>query len=135
MTVDHLERFRAALGCRWRDLIRGLDQPAPAGRRPDPPDGLSPDTGPPTDFPAGGTGTPVLVDFMVRTFHNRKTQALRRVRGGGRLPGQVQRMDRADRLRSGTGRAADGTGRGEVAAGAGEKNRLSKARAVVNPRA
>lgn len=25
MTVDYLDRFRVALGCRWRDLLRGLD--------------------------------------------------------------------------------------------------------------
>lgn len=25
MTVDYLDRFRAALGCRWRELFRGLD--------------------------------------------------------------------------------------------------------------
>ncbi len=27
MTVDYLARFQKALGCRWRDLIEGLDTP------------------------------------------------------------------------------------------------------------
>lgn len=27
MTVDYLARFQVALGCRWRDLIVGLDAP------------------------------------------------------------------------------------------------------------
>ena len=27
MTVDYLARFQKALGCRWRDLIAGLDAP------------------------------------------------------------------------------------------------------------
>lgn len=30
MTVDYLARFQKALGCRWRDLIAGLDVPLPA---------------------------------------------------------------------------------------------------------
>ena len=30
MTVDYLARFQKALGCRWRDLIAGLDALPPA---------------------------------------------------------------------------------------------------------
>ena len=29
MTVDYLARFQQALGCRWRELIAGLDAPPP----------------------------------------------------------------------------------------------------------
>jgi transcriptional regulator with XRE-family HTH domain len=27
ITLDYLDRIRTALGCRWADLFRGLDQP------------------------------------------------------------------------------------------------------------
>ena len=34
MTVDYLARLQAALGCRWRDLIEGLDAPRREQRSP-----------------------------------------------------------------------------------------------------
>ena len=33
MTVDYLARFQKALGCRWRDLIAGLDTPSPVASK------------------------------------------------------------------------------------------------------
>lgn len=38
MTVDYLARFQKALGCRWRDLIAGLDTPPPAASKAAKPD-------------------------------------------------------------------------------------------------
>ena len=33
MTIDYLARFQNALGCRWQELVEGLDAPPPAATK------------------------------------------------------------------------------------------------------